>query len=177
MISVILSGGAGSRLWPASRENHPKPFLRQPDGFSFLQKSFILASYLPEIEDIIVVTNKQLYYKTIEEFRNTKLYNSVNYILEPFGRNTAPAISLAALEIIREKSEDATVLVLTADHIILNINKFVESVNKAIEFAEKNKIVVFGIKPTYPAVSYGYIEKNEDNTVKRFIEKPALTAA
>ena len=98
MIPVILSGGVGARLWPVSRELHPKPFIRLADDQSLLQKAFARAVNLPDVASILIVTNRELYFKTEDEYRAVNpTAVSASFILEPFGRNTAPAIALAAL--------------------------------------------------------------------------------
>src|SRR5690348_7615047 len=99
LIPVILSGGAGSRLWPISRETHPKPFMKLADGQSLLQKTFLRAAQLENISEIITVTNRDYYFKSKDEYEQTKLTTPVttSFILEPFARNTASAIAFAAL--------------------------------------------------------------------------------
>jgi len=99
LIPVVLSGGAGSRLWPVSLLQHPKPFIRLQDGRSLLQKAFLRAMGLQNVDGLTVVTNRDFFFKTEDEFREVcEPKASVSYILEPFGRNTAPAIAAAALK-------------------------------------------------------------------------------
>src|ERR1035437_8606006 len=122
LIPTILCGGAGSRLWPVSRELHPKPFIRLADGQSLLQKAWLRGAALPDVEEVLTVTNRELFFKTQDEYRQVaeKAYGNLSnsYVLEPFGRNTAPAIAAAALTIAETHGEDALMLVLAADHLI-----------------------------------------------------------
>ena len=98
LIPVILSGGAGTRLWPVSREQHPKPFIRLADGQSLLQKSFLRAKGLPDVVEVLTVTNRDLFFKTADEYRETgDIPMPLGFILESEGRNTAPAIAAAAI--------------------------------------------------------------------------------
>ena len=99
LIPVILSGGAGTRLWPVSREGHPKPFMKLPDGQSLLQKTFQRAAALAPDADLVIVTNRDYYFMSRDEFAAAKLgpVNRLQFLLEPFGRNTGPAVALAAL--------------------------------------------------------------------------------
>ncbi|MEQ1766091.1 MAG: sugar phosphate nucleotidyltransferase, partial [Methylotenera sp.] len=100
IIPVIMSGGAGSRLWPVSRQLHPKPFIRLQDGQSLLQKAFIRAASLPEVNEILTVTNRELYFKTADDYAEVNTSNlASSYLLEPFGRNTAAAVALALLQV------------------------------------------------------------------------------
>ena len=108
LIPVILSGGAGSRLWPVSRLQHPKPFIRLQDGQSLLQKAFIRATGLQNVDGLITVTNRDFFFKTEDEFGEVSHSKTfVSYILEPFGRNTAPAIAAAAITAFEEHGADA----------------------------------------------------------------------
>lgn len=178
---VILCGGAGSRLWPVSRETHPKPFIRLADGQSLLQKAWLRGAILPEVTDVLTVTNRELLFKTADEYRevagiptNKAIIN--RFILEPFGRNTAPAIAAAALQIAAMRGDDACLLVLAADHLIADQAAFAEAVVTAMQLATQGKLVTFGIKPDRPETGYGYIEA-DGNTVRRFVEKPTLDTA
>jgi len=181
LIPTILCGGAGSRLWPVSRETHPKPFIRLADGQSLLQKAWLRGVLLPDVAEILTVTNRELFFKTEDEYREIavasgkqKLTN--RFILEPFGRNTAPAIAAATLQVIAAHGEDACLLVLAADHLISDQVAFAEAVEVAMRLAEEGKIVTFGIKPEMPETGYGYIEA-DGNEVLRFVEKPDLQTA
>lgn len=177
LIPIILCGGVGSRLWPVSRELHPKPFIRLSDGQSLFQKAYIRGATLPHIKDILVVTNKGFLFKIIEEVSEIKQQDiSTTYITEPFGRNTTAAIASAMLQIIKSHGEDALMLVLAADHLISDQDAFQSAVSEATQLAQLNKLVTFGISPTEPKTEYGYIE-TDVNQVLRFVEKPALEVA
>ncbi|WP_315385730.1 mannose-1-phosphate guanylyltransferase/mannose-6-phosphate isomerase [Microvirgula aerodenitrificans] len=177
LIPTILCGGAGSRLWPVSRELHPKPFIRLADGQSLLQKAYLRGAQLPGVSHLLTVTNRELFYKTADEFREVDTTKtSTSFILEPFGRNTAPAIAAATLQVAKAHGSDAILLVLAADHLIADQGAFQQAVHKAVELALQGKIVTFGIQPNMAETGYGYIE-SEGNKVIRFVEKPALDKA
>lgn len=184
LIPVILSGGVGSRLWPVSREAHPKPFMTLPDGQNLIQKTFLRAAQLEGVVEVLTVTNRELLFKTEDEYR------SINgdglpqgYILEPFGRNTAAAVAAAALQLQESHGAQAHMLVLAADHLIQNQSAFAEAVCKAVQLASQGWLVTFGIKPKYPETGFGYIEAAAANglegglKVERFVEKPDLKTA
>ncbi len=177
IIPVILSGGVGARLWPVSRELHPKPFMHLADGQSLLQKAFSRAAELPGVADILTVTNRDLYFKTEDEYRpiNTGTIPT-SFILEPFGRNTAPAIAMAALAVAQLYGDKALLLVLPADHLISNSAAFGSAVARASELAAEGQIVTFGITPASAETGYGYIEARGEK-VLRFVEKPTLEKA
>jgi mannose-1-phosphate guanylyltransferase/mannose-6-phosphate isomerase len=176
-ITTILCGGAGSRLWPVSRELHPKPFIRLADGQSLLQKAFLRGAQLPGVTEILTVTNRDLLFKTQDEFREVNSAElPMSFVLEPCGRNTAAAIAIAALQVAEKHGPDALMLVLAADHLIADQHAFEEAVLKARELAATGKLVTFGIKPDSPETGYGYIEA-EGNKVLRFVEKPSLEKA
>lgn len=180
LIPTILCGGAGSRLWPVSREQHPKPFIKLNDGMSLLQKAFYRGATLDNINDVLTVTNRELFFRTEDEYReiNEGLEKAVNtsFILEPFGRNTAPAVAAASLQIAENFGEDAILLVLAADHLISNQQSFEKAVETACILAKSGKLVTFGIEPTSPETGYGYIESAGEK-VLRFVEKPSLEVA
>lgn len=177
IVPVILSGGSGSRLWPLSRDMHPKPFIRLADGQSLLQKAFLRAACLPDVSEIVTVTNRELLFKTEDDFKeinSTGLMTS--FVLEPFGKNTAAAIAAAASHIANQHGTNAIMLVLAADHLISDTEAFKKAVMTAVDLAKENKLVTFGIQPKSPETGYGYIEA-EGNTVLRFIEKPSFETA
>ena len=177
LIPAILCGGAGSRLWPVSRELHPKPFIRLADGQSLLQKAFLRGATLPGVTEVLTVTNRELFFKTQDEFREVNTAQlATSFILEPFGRNTAAAIAAAALHAVQAHGDDALLLVLAADHLIADQEAFTNAVAQAAVLAQQGKLVTFGIQPDAPETGYGYIEA-EGNQVLRFVEKPSLEKA
>ncbi|WP_459706455.1 mannose-1-phosphate guanylyltransferase/mannose-6-phosphate isomerase [Paraburkholderia sp. 2C] len=177
LITTILCGGAGSRLWPVSRELHPKPFIRLEDGQSLLQKAFLRGAQLPGVAEILTVTNRELLFKTQDEFREVNTADlPTSFVLEPCGRNTAAAIAIAVLQVIKRYGPDALMLVLAADHLITDQAAFETAVAKASELAAAGKLVTFGIEPNAPETGYGYIEA-KGNEVLRFVEKPSLEKA
>ena len=127
-IATILSGGSGSRLWPLSREHHPKPFIRLNDVQSWLQKAFIRGALLPDVSQVLTVKNRELYSKTEDEYLEINQGNiSTSFILEPFGNNTAAAIA-AAIDVSERHGVDAVMLALAADHQITDQSAFSEDV-------------------------------------------------
>lgn len=180
VVPVILSGGTGSRLWPVSRESHPKPFIKLADNQSLLQKAYLRASALPHIAEIITITNKEYYLKTKAEYEKLNKLATATFLLEPVARNTAPAIALAALKVLADYGPDAVLVVLPADHLIANVDSFVQKCKSAIALATAEScIVTFGIQPTAPETGFGYIEcqarlEGHPDTfaVKQFVEKP-----
>jgi mannose-1-phosphate guanylyltransferase len=180
LVPVILSGGAGSRLWPISREQHPKPFIKMDDGLSLLQKTFIRAARLDNVDHIITVTNRDHFFRTEDEYRESLHKIEVpikrSYILEPFGKNTAPAIISSALYAADKIGSDANLLILPADHLIPDQDEFSHSVSQALDLSNRNKLVLFGIKPTSPETGYGYIQHSSTEVI-RFVEKPSYDKA
>ncbi len=180
LIPTILCGGAGSRLWPVSRELHPKPFIRLADGQSLLQKAWLRGVVLPDVTETLTVTNRELYFKTEDEYREVsgERYKDLpnSFILEPFGRNTAPAIAAAVLQVAASHGDDALLLVLAADHLITDQSAFALAVEQAMRLAAQGKLVTFGIRPETPETGYGYIEA-DGNKVVRFVEKPGIEKA
>lgn len=177
LIPTILCGGAGSRLWPLSRSQHPKPFIKLNDGQSLLQKAFKRGLQQQNVVEVLTVTNRELLFKTEDEYRAINYQEAdTAFILEPFGKNTAAAIAAAVLNVIENHGKDAVLLVLAADHLIDNAESFSEAVNTAIQLAEHGKLVTFGIKPTAPETGYGYIHA-QGNDVLEFVEKPDLATA
>ncbi|MDX5371651.1 MAG: mannose-1-phosphate guanylyltransferase/mannose-6-phosphate isomerase [Pseudomonadaceae bacterium] len=182
---VIICGGAGSRLWPASREKHPKPFLPLPDGQCLLQKTLLRAIHLEGVKDILTVTNQELFFNTEDIYQEVKRSpeSELNYILEPTGRNTAAAIASAALYLLRRHGPEATMLVLPADHLIQDEEAFASAARQAAQLAQEGYLVTFGIEPTHAETGFGYIEADTSGglvqgmRVKRFVEKPDLTTA
>lgn len=180
---IILSGGSGTRLWPLSREKYPKQLLTLFNQYSMLQntalrlKSEFVNSL--KVKDPIVVSNKEYRFLIAEQLRQININPRV--ILEPCGRNTAPALTLAALKILKD-NQDAIMLVMPADHLIEDVILFNNAIELGISKAEEGSIICFGISPTRADIGYGYIKTEliKDSPIKRldsFVEKPdAFTA-
>ncbi|WP_137226659.1 mannose-1-phosphate guanylyltransferase/mannose-6-phosphate isomerase [Shewanella sp. MEBiC00475] len=180
ILPIIMAGGSGSRLWPLSRQQFPKQFLTLLGNHSMLQTT---ANRLQGIvhSPALVICNEEHRFAVAEQFRLNGINNS-GIILEPVGRNTAPAIALAAMLAIKN-GNDPLLLVLAADHVIRDESAFCDAVKRAIPLAEQNQLVTFGIVPTAPETGYGYIKRgvlltNELGfSVANFVEKPNLTTA
>jgi mannose-1-phosphate guanylyltransferase/mannose-6-phosphate isomerase len=179
---VILCGGAGSRLWPMSRQLLPKQFLPLLSDRTMLQETVLRLVGLPGCEPVTVVSNNEHRFLVAEQLRDVGAGTRVQ-ILEPVGRNTAPAVAVAALGL--EKTDpDAVMLVLPADHLIRDVETFHAAVLKAVAAARAGFLATFGIRPDHAATGYGYIEGGEPVAghegvfhVARFVEKPSAAAA
>ncbi len=177
LVPVILSGGIGSRLWPYSRADFPKPFIELPNNQGTLFKNTLSrALRLPSVKHFVVVSNIKYRHLVTQSENSLNVQDKCLNIWEPQGKNTAAAIVLAAIHAIKEYGEDCTLLVLPADHRIGLLDEFTAAVKTAVQLASQNKLVTFGIQPTRVETGYGYIEYSI-NTVKRFIEKPDFKAA
>ena len=178
IVPIVLSGGSGTRLWPLSRELYPKQFHSLVSKQTLFQDTI---KRLPkEVSSPLIICNEVHRFIVAEQLRQIDSKNH-GIILEPIGKNTAPAISLAALNFIK-KGEDPILLVLSADHLIENISEFRRSILIAENIAQKGKMVAFGIKPKKPETGYGYIEVensqiNSHQKIISFTEKPGLKVA
>lgn len=180
IVPVILSGGAGTRLWPVSREDHPKPFMRLPDGQSLLLKTYLRAAELLGAGgEIVTVTNREHYFESKDHFAEAKLAGCrARFLLEPQGRNTAPALAVAALAMVAEYGDDAVLVVMAADHLIHDLAGFKAATEHAVRLAEQGYLVTYGIPPSAPETGFGYIEAGTrldelgGCQVLRFVEKP-----
>ena len=174
MTNVILCGGSGSRLWPVSRENLPKQFLKMFDGNSLFQLT--VKRNKNYSEDFIFVSNETQYFMTVDQVKEIGVENYTS-ILEPVGRNTAASIALAAFSVNKEE----IIFVTPSDHLIEDNKAYNKVVKKALQSAIDDNLVTFGITPTAPKTGYGYIEiescKDDICIVKSFKEKPDSTTA
>lgn len=179
---IILCGGSGTRLWPMSRGGYPKQYLKLTGDLTLLQQTAMRLHGIADIAAPIVVTNNEQRFLVAEQLRQTGIEPD-SIVLEPVGRNTAPAIAVAALLAMREE-RDALLLVLPSDHIIMDEDVFMEIVRAARTIAAENQLVTFGIEPTAPHTGYGYIragaalgEGARAYEVEAFVEKPDAKTA
>src|SRR4249919_3321561 len=178
LVPVILSGGSGTRLWPLSRESHPKQFLPLVGDRSLLQQTWLRLRGLPGADAPLVVANEEHRFMVAEQLRQSGATPAA-LILEPVGRNTAPAIAVAALQ-AQAGGADPVLLVLPSDHVIQDEQGFRDAVMAALPAAEAGKLVTFGIVPTAPETGYGYIKAAPGEglrAVERFVEKPDAATA
>ncbi|MDA7842762.1 mannose-1-phosphate guanylyltransferase/mannose-6-phosphate isomerase [Methylophilaceae bacterium] len=175
IIPIILSGGSGTRLWPLSREDYPKQFLSLVDERTMLQETILRLSGLENIAEPIIVCSYNHRFIVAEQCHQIGKKN-LTILLEPEGRNTAPAITASAFHSLK-KTNDAILLVLSADHVIKNIEVFHQAIKTAYLQAQDGKIAIFGIPPKDANTEYGYIEVTKKNIngsyeVNSFVEKP-----
>lgn len=179
LIPVIMAGGSGSRLWPLSRSLYPKQFISLTSDKSMLQETIVRLSGLDH-QAPMLICNQEHRFIVAEQLRQQRIQHG-GIVLEPVGRNTAPAIALAALHAIKN-SDDPLLLVLAADHVIQNQVAFSQAVSNAIKPAQGGMLVTFGIVPTAAETGYGYIRQGEAVgesafRVAQFVEKPNLITA
>ncbi|MCK8077196.1 mannose-1-phosphate guanylyltransferase/mannose-6-phosphate isomerase [Vibrio sp. 1CM2L] len=183
LIPVIMAGGSGSRLWPLSRTKYPKQFLSVTDEQTMLQKTLERMNGL-EHHSPFVICNEEHRFLVAEQLRRVNASHS-GILLEPVGRNTAPAVALAA-QMTQGIGDDALMLVLAADHVIKDTESFHKAVEAAIPYAERGEMVTFGIGATSPETGYGYIKtgasievngSDKGFSVDSFVEKPDIETA
>lgn len=179
ILPVIMAGGSGTRLWPLSRGNYPKQFLALDDSNTTMLQQTIKRLSGIEHSPAMLICNEEHRFIAAEQVRQLDVQHS-GIFLEPVGRNTAPAIALAAIKAI-ENDQDALLLVLAADHVIENPIAFQESVKNGAELAKRGKLVTFGIVGDKPETGYGYIKRGEQYqtgfVVDKFVEKPSFEVA
>jgi len=183
LIPVILSGGAGTRLWPLSRKQYPKQYLSLAEEKTMLQATVLRLNGIKGLGDPIIICNNEHRFLVAEQLQQISIQNPT-ILLEPIGRNTAPAITAAAFQVKKSnQNEDVILLVLSADHVIEDITAFHKAIDVATTQAESRKLVTFGVIPTVAHSGYGYIKAINNNieqdvyNVETFIEKPDLVTA
>ena len=179
-VPVVLAGGSGTRLWPLSRELHPKQFLKLIAQRSLFQETVLRAQTIAGKQPIIVVCNSDHYFVCLDQLQEIGIEH-VQFILEPFGRNTAPAITVAALR-IQEIDPELSMVVMPSDHLISDLPLFLEAIYTAKKAVEEGYLVTLGVEPTSPKTGYGYIAAGKAVAagafkIQQFIEKPALSVA
>lgn len=179
ILPVILSGGSGTRLWPASRSMYPKQLLPLVGDQTMLQETALRVQGLEgAAESCLIVSNEDHRFLVAEQMNAIEMRSQI--ILEPEGRNTAPAVALAALHAIG-KNDDVILLIMAADHVIKDVGAFQAAVQKGVTAAKEDRLVTFGIVPTSPETGYGYvrasIRNGEPVPVEEFVEKPDAETA
>ena len=182
IIPVILAGGSGTRLWPLSRKHYPKQLLKLFGDKTMLQQTLLRLQGVPNLAPPIVVCNEEHRFMVAEQLLEIGQQKS-SIILEPIARNTAPALALAAIH-ARTLGENPVLLVLSADHMIKEVEIFQAALSKAIDAANSGHLATFGVQPTRPETGYGYIKTTVSGgastaffPVKQFVEKPDLATA
>jgi len=180
IVPVILSGGSGTRLWPLSRKQYPKQYLPLAGDNTMLQETILRLNGLDNLADPIIICNADHRFLVAEQCQQIAIKNPT-ILLEPVGRNTAPAIAAAALQSLRDP-EDSILLVLSADHVIQDVDAFHKAIDIASQQAQSGKLTTFGIVPTDANTGYGYIKSSKENgngahKVEEFVEKPDLKTA
>jgi mannose-1-phosphate guanylyltransferase/mannose-6-phosphate isomerase len=185
LVPVILSGGSGTRLWPLSRELYPKQLLPLVGKGTMLQETLARLAGVQSVGAPIVVCNESHRFLVAEQLLEAGAKPQA-IVLEPVGRNTAPAVAIAAMAAVADlpassKSADPILLILPADHVIQNVNAFQSAVSVGLKAAEQGKLVTFGVVPTKPETGYGYIRKADgagpEFPIAQFVEKPDLPTA
>ena len=160
ILPVILCGGIGSRLWPLSRTSYPKQFLslNKNSNNTFLQETYKRLEGIENLLEPMIICNEMHRFIVAEQLREKDIMPSTIF-LEPFGRNTAPAVIIAALKAI-DSGNDPSLLILSADHFIKDNKKFKNVIEYGLEHSNKGNLVTFGVFPNKPEIGYGYIERN-----------------
>ena len=183
LIPCIVCGGAGSRLWPVSRQAFPKPFIRLADDQSLLQKTFLRAASLPGVRRVLIVANEETRFRTLDECQAVNAGGlALELLLEPERRNTAPALAAAAAPAGARSGGRSAAAGAAGDHLIRDEAAFAAAVERAARLAGAGRVVAFGLKPSRPETGFGYIETGvaigaDGLEVARFVEKPDLAAA
>ncbi|TAG79253.1 MAG: mannose-1-phosphate guanylyltransferase/mannose-6-phosphate isomerase [Burkholderiales bacterium] len=181
LLPVILCGGAGTRLWPLSRELSPKPFVHLPDGETLFAKTLARCAAVANALAPVVVTHKDHAHLARHAAKEAG-FSAPQMLIEPIARNTAAAVAIAAVHAKETHGDDVALFILTSDHLIAPITQFAEAAETARLTAMTGKLVTFGITPTRPETGYGYVEAGEAlptgaRRVNRFVEKPKLEVA
>ncbi len=177
LIPVILSGGAGTRLWPVSRRAHPKPFMRLANGLTLAESTISRAMRVASASETLTVTGRDYYFLTRDLYQGVGGGGQHHFVLEPGGRNTAPAIAAAAHWVAHHHGPEALMLVLPADHLVRDMDAFEKAVSAAAELAADNWLTCLGITPTHAETGFGYIRAGNANgpaskVIEAFVEKP-----
>ena len=185
IIPVILCGGSGTRLWPLSRESFPKQYLslNSSNNKSLLQETKERINGLKNVLNPILICNEDHRFIVAEQMRGINV-TPLSIMLEPLGRNTAPAITLAAIKAL-ESNVNPTLLVLSSDHEVKKNEIFLEVLRRGLEYSQKGQLVTFGVIPTKPETGYGYIKADSPfrkgeiigKKIEEFTEKPELENA
>jgi len=177
IVPVILAGGSGTRLWPVSRNAYPKQLLPLFGDKTMLQETVLRTRFIANVSSPIVICNQEHRFLVAEQLQEIGIHDAT-IILEPMGKNTAPAVAIAALY---QEKKDSILLVLPADHLIKDVQDFTDLVNQAVKHALADRMVTFGVVPTRPETGYGYIKISQpiDDAyrVAQFVEKPDLAVA